>query len=139
MAQSGAATAANIAGNGCGVLRSCFEARRSPAVAEIHFRKDRQRDVNAQFPESLGEPLWNTASALKVKRHIADTTRPCGRSGRERRHRQAVKFVAAANAVADERAKNVAELLGLLECRDVIQRLILPVSVHQHRRHCACD
>ena len=50
-----------------------------------------------------------------------------------------VKFVAAANAVADERAKKVAELLGLLECRDVIQRLILPVAVHQHRRHCACD
>ena len=77
MAQSGAPTAANIAGNGRCVLRCCFADETSPAVAEIHFRKDRQRDDNAQFPESLGEPLWNTASALKVKRHIADTTRPC--------------------------------------------------------------
>ena len=39
---------------------------RNPAVAEIHFREDGQCDVNAQFQESLGEPLWNTASALEV-------------------------------------------------------------------------
>ena len=50
-----------------------------------------------------------------------------------------VKFVLAANAVADERAKKVAELLGLLECCDVIRRLILPVAVHQYGRHGACD
>ena len=50
-----------------------------------------------------------------------------------------VKFVTAANAVAGERAKKVAELLVLLECCDVIRRLILPVAVHQHRRHGACD
>ena len=35
-----------------------------------------------------------------------------------------VKFVAAANAVAGERVKEVAELPGLLDCCDVIQRLI---------------
>ena len=39
---------------------------RNPAVADIHFRKDGQCDVNAQFQESLGEPLRNTASALEV-------------------------------------------------------------------------
>ena len=50
-----------------------------------------------------------------------------------------VKFVAAANAFDDERAKKVAELLGLLECYDVILLLILSVAVHQHRLHCACD
>ena len=55
VAQSGAATAANIAGKGCGVAFSAVALRviRNPAVADIHFRKDRQRDVNAQ----LGEPL----------------------------------------------------------------------------------
>ena len=39
---------------------------RNPAVADIHFRKDGQCDVNAQFQESLSEPLRNTASALEV-------------------------------------------------------------------------
>ena len=32
-----------------------LQAMRSPAVAEIHFRKDGQCDVNAQFHEPLGE------------------------------------------------------------------------------------
>ena len=50
-----------------------------------------------------------------------------------------VKFVAAANAVAGERVKEVAEMLGLLECCDVIQRLILHIAQHQCRRHGACD
>ena len=39
-----------------------------------------------------------------------------------------VKFVLAANAVAGERVKRVAELLGLLECCDVIQLLISHMS-----------
>ena len=39
-----------------------------------------------------------------------------------------VKFVAAASAVADERVKKVAELLGLLECCEVIRRLIFNMS-----------
>ena len=39
---------------------------RNPAVADIQLREDGQCDVNAQFQESLGEPLWNTASALEV-------------------------------------------------------------------------
>ena len=68
VAQSGAATAANIAGKGRCVAFSAIALRviRDPAVAEIHFREDGQCDVNAQFPESLGEPLWNTAGARKV-------------------------------------------------------------------------
>ena len=59
MAQSGAATAANIAGNGRCVAFSAIALRviRNPAVADIHFRKDGQCDVNAQFHESLGEQL----------------------------------------------------------------------------------
>ena len=39
-----------------------------------------------------------------------------------------VKFVLAANAIADERVKKVAELLGLLECCEVIRRLISHMS-----------
>ena len=55
--------------------------RRNPEDPEIHFRKDGQCDVNAQFQESPGEQLRNTASALKVKRPFADTTRRCGLRG----------------------------------------------------------
>ena len=59
MAQSGAATAANIAGNGRCAAFSAIALRviRNPAVADIHFREDGQCDVNAEFQESLGEPL----------------------------------------------------------------------------------
>ena len=112
---------------------------RNPAVANMPFREDGQCDVNAEFQESLGEPLWNTASARKAKRTLAVTTRQVDGAVENVATAKHVKFVGAANAVADEHAKKVAELLGMLGCCDVIRRLILPVAVHQHRRHCARD
>ena len=120
--------AANTAGNGRCVLRCCFADATSPAVAEIHFRKDGQCEVNAQFRESLGGPLWNTACARKAKRPLADTTRPVDGTVENVATAKHVKFVAAASAVAGERVKKVAELPGLLECCDVIQRLISHMS-----------
>ena len=119
--QSRAATAANIDGNGHFVLRACFTDETSPAVAEIHFRKNGQCEVNAQFRESLGEPLWNTACVRKAKRVLTDTTRPVDGTVENVATAKHVKFVTAASAVAGERVKKVAELRGLLGYRDVIQ------------------
>ena len=67
MAQSGAATAANIAGKGRCVVFSAIalRVRRNPAVGDTHFREDGRCDVNAQFQESLGELLRNTASGTR--------------------------------------------------------------------------
>ena len=57
VAQSGAATAANIAGNGRCVLRSCSADETRFGTCGNPLPKDGQCDVNAQFRESLGEPL----------------------------------------------------------------------------------
>ena len=39
--------------------------RHTPVVGDIPFRKDGPCEVEAQLHEPLGEPLRNTASALK--------------------------------------------------------------------------
>ena len=67
MAQSGAATAANIAGKGRCVAFSAIalRMRRNPAVTDMHFREDGQCDVNALFQESLREQRRNTASGRR--------------------------------------------------------------------------
>ena len=100
--------------------------KRSPAVGDIHFREDRQCDVNAQLHESLGEQLRNTASARKGKRALADTTRPVDEG------------LLASTYAEDDKARlslnlaglheEVAAPLGLVECCDVILRLISHMS-----------
>ena len=108
------------------------------AVAEIHFREDGQCEVNGQFHEPLGEPRRKRpVREGEASPHGHD--KAGGRHGRERRHRQARQVCCCGNAVAGERVKKAAELLGLLERCDVTKQVILPVAVHQHRRHGACD
>ena len=101
---------------------------RNPAVADIHFRKDGQCDVTAQFQESVGEPLWKRP--VRGRRSDPSRTRQGRVDGTIENVAAAnhVKFVAVANAVTGERAKKVAELLGLLECCDVIRRLTFRLS-----------
>ena len=74
------------------------------------------------------EQLWKRP--VRGRRSEPSRTRQCRVDGTVENVATAkhVKFVAAPNAVASERVKKVAKLLGLLECYDVIQRLISRMS-----------
>ena len=100
--------------------------KRSPAAGDIHFSEDGLWDVNTQLREPLGEQLRNTASARKGERALADMTRPVGEG------------LLASTYAEDDKARlslnlaglheEVAEPLWLVECCDVILRLISHMS-----------
>ena len=84
----------------------------------------RQRAV----PGVCREQLWKRP--VRGRRSELSRTRQCRVDGTVENVATAkhVKFVAAANSVAGECVKYVAELLGLLECCDVVQRIIFRLS-----------
>ena len=85
---------------------------RNPAVADIHFRKDGQCDVNAQFQESLGEPLRKRPGEQCDGLKLFDTVKEVEGAVDKVATAKHVKFVGAANTDAGDRFKKVAELLG---------------------------